>query len=682
MVSAVFKSWPILGMTLAALAGASVPQDTQGMQDREETRSANAAQRGAPISLLPAPIPAAPAAAPISDPAIASAIAQWTAIRQTDALPFDTYAGFLLAHPGWPGETANRRAAERGAALADPVRALTYFRRFPPQSAVGAAAQARALLATGASAEAASAARRAWRMGTLGLTDEAFVLSVPGALTTDDHDARMDMLLWAGQTSAATRQIAYVSPSRRDVFAARLALQTKAPEAAQLATLGEQSYAGDPGFIADRATWLRNAGAGPTARTWLARIRSLTGRPGNVEKWYEVLLVNARGAAADGQWQTAYDIARQVDDAYPPGTDVSQKPYGERDDYTSLAWLAGQAALTKLGRPADAMTMFDRYGRGSMSPQTRAKGFYWAGRAAEAAGMQVEASAFFTRAAGYRDQYYGQLATEHLGRPLTPPPPVTAAIVSEAARIAFESRETVRAVRFLGYIGSHQDQTAFVRQIAADAKTDTDHLLAERLSRDIGRPDLAVMIGRSAVQNGRGDYSATGFPTVPVPAGYEGNWTLVHAIARQESQFDRAAVSSAGARGLMQLMPATAREQAGKMGISYDPAALTTDPMLSIQLGSSYFQRVYDRFGSYPLAIAAYNAGGGNVNKWIAAYGDPRTGAIDMVDWVEAIPFAETRNYVQRVLENAVVYDLMNPARARSQGQARLSWYLGRNRAG
>lgn len=656
--------------TLTILTAAGVSISAGGQDQLERYRDQ---MRGmTPQAAIPAP----------SDASIASAIAQWTAVKQTDALPFDSYASFLMAHPGWPSEAANRHAAEKAAATGDPARVAAYFRRFPPLSATGAVNQARALQAVGSSTEANAAARRAWRMGALAPADELFVLSLPGALSPADHDARMDMLLWSGQTSTAARQIAYVSPALRDVLAARLALRNNAPEAAQIATLGETSYANDPGFIADRATWLRNAGAGPTARTWLARPRALTFRPGNVEKWYEVLLANARGAAADGQWQVAYDIARQVDDAYPAGTDVSLKPYGERDDYTSLAWLAGQTALKRIGRPADAMTLFDRYGRGSLAPQTRAKGFYWAGRAAEAAGLQAEAAAFFARAAGYRDQFYGQLAAERTGRALVAPPAIVPPLIAPEVRTAFDRRETVRAVRFLGNIGQRQDQTAFVRQIAMDAKTDTDHLLADQLSRDIGRPDLAVMVGRSAMQNGLTDYSATGFPTVPVPAGYEDRWTIIHAIARQESQFDRTAVSSAGARGLLQLMPGTAREQSGKMGLAYDVSALTADPNLSIMLGSSYFQRVYDRFGSFPLAIAGYNAGGGNVNKWLAANGDPRTGAVDMVDWIEAIPFSETRNYVQRVLENAVVYDLMNPARAKSTGAARLSWYLGKSRPG
>jgi soluble lytic murein transglycosylase len=169
---------------------------------------------------------------------------------------------------------------------------------------------------------------------------------------------------------------------------------------------------------------------------------------------------------------------------------------------------------------------------------------------------------------------------------------------------------------------------------------------------------------------------------VRVPEAQADYWTIIHAIARQESQFDRAAVSHAGARGLMQLMPGTAREQSGKLGLAYNRESLTVDTDYNIQLGSSYFKRMFGLYGSYPLAIAAYNAGPGNVNKWLRANGDPRTGSIDMVTWVERIPIFETKNYVQRVLENAVVYDLLNPERARSRGPANLTWYLGKNRPG
>ena len=158
---------------------------------------------------------------------------------------------------------------------------------------------------------------------------------------------------------------------------------------------------------------------------------------------------------------------------------------------------------------------------------------------------------------------------------------------------------------------------------------------------------------------------------------------MVHAITRQESQFAQNALSHAGARGLMQLMPGTAREQAGKIGLSYSPSTLIDDPNYNIRLGNAYFSRMMDYFGgSYPLAVCAYNAGPGNVNKWLRANGDPRSGSIDWIDWIERIPFYETKNYVQKVLENAVVYEAMNPPRARYTGTTPLSHFLGKRTPG
>lgn len=670
MIAALGKS----GILLAAMASVSASNGVDQEQlDRYRTQMANG---GTTVAAPTAPLPA--------DAGLAATIAQWRALQQTDGLSFDSYAGFMMVHPGWPGEAATRRAAEKQAGTGSPGSVVAFFRRFPPQTAAGGVAFARALDASGAHADAVEAARTAWRRGALAASDEAYLqASFATAFTSADQDARMDALLWSGQTAMAARQLPLVSPSRQGVFAARLSLRSNGADAATVATGDTALYAGDPGFVAGRAIWLRANNAGPTARSWLAQPHAFTTPPGDPTRWYDVLLTNAKGANNDGQYQLAYDIARQVDDAYPAGTDVSLKSYAERDAYTDLVWLAGQVALKRLGRPADAFTMFDRYGRGSQSPQTRAKGFYWAARAAEAAGRSTDATQLLERAATYRDQFYGQLATERLGRRLVPPPPVGLVVVPPADRAAFDRREVVRVARFLSSIGDWQDQTPFVKQIALDAKTGTDHLLATQLALEIRRPDLGVMIGRSAMANGLGNYSASGFPTVNVPIGYEDSWTIVHAIARQESQFDRAAISHAGARGLMQLMPGTAREQSGKLGIPYSSDALTTDPNLSIQIGASYFQRIYAQYGSYPLAIAAYNAGGGNVNRWLAANGDPRTGQVEMVDWIEAIPFSETRNYVQRVLENAVVYDLMNAPRAKSRGAtAPLSWYLGKGRPG
>jgi soluble lytic murein transglycosylase len=618
-----------------------------------------------------------------ADP-IATQIAEWKRLQQSDNLPFTDYARFLLAHPGWPGETSRRAAAETAPGFADPSLTAQYFDRFPPLTAAGRLRHAEALMAMGRVDAAREAARAAWRSGVLRPSDETRLISgFSGALTPADREARVDRLLWANSTSAAMRELPYVSPAKQPLFRARLAFRTNAPDAATLGGMVTGADRNDPGFIADRTSWLRNSGQSPAARAYLAQPRTLSALPGNVEKWYEVLLANASGAANDGQYALAFDIARQIDDAYPAGTDVSVKPYGERDDYTSLAWLAGRTAMKNLRRPADAVGMFSRYGNGSRTPTTRAKGFYWAARAAEAAGDTVTANRWYESAAALSDVYYGQLALERLGRPLRAPSATAAVAPDPTARQAFYARETVQAVQYLGRTGNYQDQTLFVRQIANAATSDTDHALAAELSKKIGRPDLGVMVGRSALMNGHSDYTVAGYPSVPVPATQQGNFTMIHAIARQESQFDRTAVSHAGARGLMQLMPGTAREAATKLGLSYNSDSLTSDTGYNIQLGSSYFQRMLDYYGgSYPLAVAAYNAGPGNVNKWLAAFGDPRSGAIDTLDWVESIPYTETRNYVQRVLENAVVYDLLNPQHARSRGPANLSWYLGKNRPG
>ncbi|OYW83998.1 MAG: hypothetical protein B7Z20_11675 [Sphingobium sp. 32-64-5] len=242
----------------------------------------------------------------------------------------------------------------------------------------------------------------------------------------------------------------------------------------------------------------------------------------------------------------------------------------------------------------------------------------------------------------------------------------------------------MRAARALGVLGRWQDQSIFLRAIAANVTSDADRVLASDLAARIGRPDLGVMVGRRARPDGSTSYAATGFPSVSVPSEHMSNWTMIHAISRQESQFDKAAVSHAGARGMMQLMPGTARETAGKIGLSYSLDNLTRDTGYNIQLGSTYFQRMLNYYrGSYPLAVAAYNAGPGNVNKWLAANGDPRLPGSDILRWIENIPIYETKNYVQRVLENAVVYDAMRASRnGTKMPAAPLSFYLGKGTPG
>ncbi|MET0360896.1 MAG: lytic transglycosylase domain-containing protein, partial [Sphingobium sp.] len=560
---------------------------------------------------------------------------------------------------------------------------IAFFSRFPPTTATGEARYAFALASANRNGDARDAARRAWVAGPLNIADEQRLLSMfAGAFTPDDHLRRADVLLWAGDRAGAQRVSAWLPPARRAVIDARVAMQSNWPDTAQRVASADALGLSDGGYLADKSKWLRTVGDWNGARAILANRQTLSSPVGAPEKWYETLLTAARAAGNDGNWGMAYAIASRVDDAFPAGTDISGKSLGVRDDYTSLTWLAGTAALNRLGRPADAIGMFTRYAGGARSPQTVSKGYYWAGRAATAAGRTGEAQQHFRRAAAFGDQYYGQLALERLGQPV--PLPSTdeqAAQISQIDRQNFANRSVVRAARRLGAIGNWQDQSRLLRGIANGASTDQEIVLIAELSQSLGRPDLGVMAGRRALSSGLSGHTGSSFPRVTVPDDHGYNWTMIHAIARQESQFDRQIVSSAGARGLMQLMPGTARETAGKLGMGYNLSSLN-EPSYNIRLGSTYFQRMLTYYnGSYPLAVAAYNAGPGNVNKWLAANGDPRQGG-DIVQWIEDIPIFETRNYVQRVLENAVVYDQLNPRSSGLRTATPLSRYLGKNRPG
>ncbi|HWJ71383.1 MAG TPA: lytic transglycosylase domain-containing protein [Sphingobium sp.] len=625
------------------------------------------------------------AASSAADAQISATIDTWRRLTGSDTLSFASYADFLLAYPGWPEEARLRGIAERSvnADYDDPARIIAFFRRFPPNTAQGKAINALALMRLGQQADAREAARAAWIAGPM---DPAIEERLRGqfwsAFTPDDHLRRADAALWRKRTDVAERVQGYVPATRQAVIAARIAFQRKAPDAALKMGAADPVGVMDAGYLADKSRWMVGNGDSMGARNLLANRGLITQSPSDPEQWYEVMLAQARAAANDNQWTLAYAIASKVDDAYAPGTDISAQSLGVRDDYTSLAWLAGQTALRRLNRPADAEGMFTRYARAARSPQTISKGYYWAGRAAAAAGRADAANAYFAQSGAFPDQYYGQLALERLGRPIPAPAAAERPVaIASAERNAFLSRPIVRAVRQLGRNGAWMDQSKFVRAIAATAETDQDHQLATELAETLGRPDLGVMVGRRATSSGLTGYARASFPSMRVPDGEQANWSMIHAITRQESQFDRQIISRAGARGLMQLMTPTAREVAGKMGLAFDQGALF-DPSYNVQLGSSYFRQLLNYYGgSYPLAVAAYNGGMGNVNKWLKANGDPRMGGIDIIQWIEDIPLFETRDYVQRVLENAVVYDLINPTQ-RSAAAGSISRYLGKPGAG
>lgn len=612
---------------------------------------------------------------------IPAALQRWKMLSASANYSFGEYASFLMTYPDWPNAEDMRKNAEQAINLQtySPNQTVAYFDRLEPVTNGGRAKYAIALAATGDKAKADQWARRAWREGPLTDDDENRIFQLmAGKLNAADHDARVSRLLWSSASRAAQKWLPYTSAERRPVLEAQLAHELKAPDAAAKFDAAGSAGLGDAGLVMERVAALTAAGNSWGARELLASRPPLSAPPHVARDWLKLLLKHAEAAENDGQFELAYRIASTLRDAFPAGTKITELDLSTRDTYTSLAWLAGEAAYYKLNRPRDAVEMFKAYTDGARTPQTRSKGQYWAGRAAKKAGDMGLARQHWSEAAKHYDFFHGQLALEALGQPL----PAVAPTPSLPQLAANAVPPSYTAARLSSSFPGWKDSNSFMRALANSAKSESDFLKLFAWSKAIGRPDLSVIAARSARIEGHSSLIPLGYPTVEVPADQAGNWTFIHAIARQESQFDRNAVSHAGARGLMQLMPGTARETSGKISLAYRPDALNSDIGYNIQLGSTYFQRMLSYYGgSYPLAVAAYNAGPGNVNKWLARNGDPRNGGIDILDWIEQIPIFETRNYVQRVLENAVMYDHLNPDKARYKVATPLSNYLGRKPA-
>ena len=591
---------------------------------------------------------------------IGAAVERWNYLVATDGLGFQAYASFIESYPGFPQQDRLQRRAE-AAMDEEPIstdRLVAFFDRNPPLTNRARARYALALAAKGRE-EALDVARAAWRGGEMAETSEAYLTGLYGSrFSAADHDARMEALLWQRDGNAAGRHAINLSPERRGVAMATLALVNGSlpSEAGVSVPDGARS---DPAYTYNLLRYYRARSQMPQA------IALLTSRPAfsrpahDAEAMVGQMLAAAKGADAD----QAAAIAASVDDLFEPGFDVSGGSYRLRDDYTSLVWLGGTEALWRLGDGARAAPLFYRYGAAARTPQTRSKGFYWAGLAAKKAGLGDEATRYYTLAAQYPERFYGQLALKELGRPQPSLGLRAVASPSEEQARAFAASPLVAATRHVAQGAPWRTGIQFYRELAQDADTPEEHKLVADLALAIGRRDLAVNVAEAAGADGVDGFVPQGFPTLPLPAG--ANFTLVHAIARQESQFAQNAISHAGARGLMQLMPGTAREEANRADIRYMSASLIDDAGYNIRLGSNHIERLLRQYdGSYPLAFAAYNAGPGNVNKWLRQNGDPRTGSISWVEWIEKIGFFETKNYVQRVIENAAVYEQLYPDQA------------------
>jgi soluble lytic murein transglycosylase len=643
-----------------------------------------------PVVLATAPLSSAQYAAPTNysvgtnyAPSVAYSLDEWRRLRQSSGYSFADYASFLIANPDWPDVPRMRDWAEKAMRPGEnPASVIAFFAKDKPRTGNGWARLAEADAANGRSADALDAARRAWASSDLGADDEQAIWArYGGSFTRADQDQRIDSLLFAKKPDSAARFLALASPERQPSFAARIAMQQDSSDAESRYRAVIDSVTSDAGLMMDRARYLRDHHSGNAAQDLAARTHHFIYKPADPERFYDMLLLVADDAADAHDWTVVYNITRQIDDVLPKDAEVADQPLGVRDDYTSLSWLGGSVALERMHQPQSAQAMFDRYARAGRSLQVQTKGDYWAGRAALGAGQFQAATDYFQHAAAYPDLFYGQLALERLGRGVPPPPAALPQYTTTSVqRTAFDSRRLVQALRLLGQQGRSSEQTLFVQALARSLDNDVDRNLALQLAQQIGRQDLPVWVSRMARIKGSSFYVRQAYPTLSASVS-NSLWSLAHGITRQESSFDPYAVSHAGARGMMQLMVGTARDQADKLNLGFDSYRLITDPNYNVTLGSAYFQHMLDVWnGNVPLAVASYNAGSGNAGKWVREYGDPR-GQVDVVEWIEAIPFDETRSYVQRVIENSVVYDSLRSTDSR-QTALHVSRYLGKSQPG
>lgn len=553
---------------------------------------------------------------------------------------------FLERRPDWPGLAWLRRKSEPVFTGADPDRVLKFYADMPPQTAEGALNYAVALKAKGRIGEAEADIVTAWRTMPMGSGLQKSYLENFATLLKPHHAARLDRMLWDGHLVSAGQMLSLVSSDERKLAEARIALQKRQPGVDTKVSAVPKSLADAPGLAFDRFVWRDKKELDDSAVDLMLARSTGPDALGEPDKWAEGRRRLARLEMRSGSAARAYDVAANHHMTPEMG-------YG----YADLEWLAGFLALRKLNDPATAVRHFQNFLDAVKSPISKGRGGYWLGRAYAELGDAEKAYDAYAMGADYQTSFYGLLAAERIGRPfdseLANPrraphwrqAEFADSSVLEAGLLLLKAGEANLSERFLTHLVEGLDP------VQASQLGD--------LVIELQQPHLAVMIAKRAATNGT-VLPAAYYPVHPVadmrlPMAKE----MTLAIARRESEFDPVVVSGAGARGLMQVMPATAKLVAGELGIlgGHQTGRLTTDWKYNAKLGANYLSGLAADFnGNVVMMAAGYNAGPRRPISWMERYGDPRAGEVDIVDWIETIPFSETRNYVMRVTESLPVY--------------------------
>ncbi|WP_292258671.1 transglycosylase SLT domain-containing protein [Brevundimonas sp.] len=583
------------------------------------------------------------AASQISNPT-ARRLVEWALIdTSASQLSYGELAQAAQTMARWPRGDSRRTAMEASLDLANPGpdAVLAAFAQTPPVTIQGAIALADALEQRGRRDEARDLIRDWWRTRSFDDAQQSRILNRwPGVLTTDDHDARLSMLLLGPHGPATRAMTGMASPDMRAVAQAAMALRTAySPETIVAGLTPAQAM--HPAVVLERVRILRAANRQSEAFPLLAALPAApTHKDGQDALWRE-----RRNYFLDalrfGNPRAAYDA--MAGHGFPSG---DRKVDGE--------FFAGWAALTRLNDPVTAARHFQALREMSSTPITQGRALYWLGRAAEARGDQAAAQAFYAEGGRHIQSFYGQLAAEKAGITTLVLPGDPAPTPDDVAR--FEGDELVRALRILGETGEMSLYRVFAYAADDQLPTAADLALLMDMTRGYGETFTAMMVGRAASQRGFLMPERQYPVRMPPPVAGAAPLPFTLAITRQESSFDPRATSGANARGMMQFVPATGAAVARRLGLPFTAEKLY-DPDFNMTLGSYHLgETLSGSGGSYLLSAVAHNAGAGRINMFVGRCGDPRGGQVDPADFIECVPFSETRDYMMRVLENMAIY--------------------------
>jgi soluble lytic murein transglycosylase len=584
----------------------------------------------------------------IADPT-ARALGEWYYFEAEDPLVRVTDAdAFLDAHPEWPSANKIQSHVEKRMTSTLPAsEVLDFFDTRDPVTGEGKLQLARAQFAKGETDAAIIHIKDAWRKNTFTLAEEQrLIANYGGRLNQDDHFARVDRLLFAREAGTAKRSITYLTGAERRRANVRADLLLGAAKAGDAYSALSQEDRADAGVMLAAIRYFRRRQEEPRA---IALARSAPTDPAvlrNPARWWEEQQLLMRWALKNRLYADAYAMASHH--GLEPGS----------GEFAEAEFNAGWIALRFLKDPARAEQHFGALAGNVAAPISISRGWYWLGRAAEAKGEEAIARERFAKASKHIYTFYGQLAAEKIGGDVLNIAFDPGAPATPEDKARFGSRPAVAALRMLTDLKDDRGFLIFAYHLDDKLQSPGEFRELADLAMKIGAPHVAVRAGKVATRAGAfvGDVA---YPEIAVPkqAARYVPAEVILGLSRQESEFNPRAFSRAGARGLMQLIPSTAQITAKKEGLPYRRDALLTDPSYNMTLGSAHLSHLISKYqGSWIMTFAAYNAGPNRVDQWVEAYGDPRGAGVDPLDWMEQIPFEETRNYVQRVLENSQIY--------------------------